>query len=55
LYQDKEKKAIKALHQSQKKLILFTKEKVIYFLLLVQKKVTKKSTPATIYSRCRTP
>jgi hypothetical protein len=27
----------------------------IYFLLLVQKKVTKKSTPATIYSRCRTP
>ena len=25
----------------------------IYFLLLVQKKVTKKSTPATIYSRRR--
>jgi hypothetical protein len=28
---------------------------VSYFLLLVQKKVPKKSTPATIYSRCRTP
>jgi hypothetical protein len=25
----------------------------MYFLLLVQKKVPKKSTPATIYSRCR--
>jgi len=27
----------------------------MYFLLLVQKKVPKKSTPATMYSRCRTP
>jgi len=27
----------------------------MYFLLLVQKKVPKKSTPAMIYSHCRTP
>jgi hypothetical protein len=27
----------------------------MFFLLLVQKKEPKKSTPATIYSRCRTP
>jgi hypothetical protein len=27
----------------------------MFFLLLVQKKERKKSTPATIYSRCRTP
>ena len=27
----------------------------MFFLLLVQKKVPKKSTPATIYSRCRAP
>ena len=41
---------IKAKRTENQKADLF-----IFFLLLVQKKERKKSTPATIYSRCRTP
>jgi hypothetical protein len=44
-----------ASRQKEQKSIKNKRKTYLFFLLLVQKKEPKKSTPAMIYSHCRTP